>query len=53
MHATLDKTKDGLDNFTISCSEKAIDGVGNRREVFWRELICTRQYLDSTFIERT
>ena len=43
LHAKVDKTKDSLDNFTISCSEKGIDGVENRREVLWREIICTRQ----------
>jgi len=33
------KTKDSLDNFTISCSEKGIDSVENRRGVLWREVI--------------
>ena len=35
MHAKVDKTEDILDNFTISCSKKGIDGVENRREVLW------------------
>ena len=35
MHAKVDKTKDSLENFTISCSKKGIDGVENRREVLW------------------
>jgi len=39
IHAKLDKTKDSLDDFTISCSEKGIDGIENRREVLWREII--------------
>jgi hypothetical protein len=43
MYTKLDKTKDGLDDFTISCSEKGIDGVENRREVLWGEIICTRR----------
>jgi len=42
-HAKLDKTEVRLDNFTILCSEKGIDGVENRREVLWREIICTRR----------
>jgi len=41
-HAKLDKTEDSLDDLTISCSEKGIDGIENRREVLWREIICTR-----------
>jgi len=36
MHA---KTKDSLDDSTISCSEKGIDGIENRREVLWREIM--------------
>jgi len=35
MHANVDKTKDNLDNFTISCSKKGIGGIENRREVLW------------------
>ena len=32
MHTKLDEAKDRLHDFTISCSEKGIDGVENRCE---------------------
>jgi len=49
MHAKLDKTKDSLDNSTISCSQKELTAL--RIDV--RYLARDQQYLDSTFIEQT
>jgi hypothetical protein len=43
MHTELDETKDSLNDLTISCSEKGIDGVENRREVLWGKVIYTKQ----------
>jgi len=34
-HAKLGKTENSLNDLTISCSEKGIDGIENRREVLW------------------